>query len=155
MVLSRSGRHSTYMRSNTEEERGRKFSSKMPRTMSNLPDFLRCPFLYVHLCFYTKSGWRYWWRWCVRRPPKSRAVFIGGRISAVQYSWRGLYRSIIIDSLQLSCTYSAGGASPRATRRLTGPSNSGPWPRTTSAALSSTFTPTWPAIIRQEKCVDQ
>jgi len=34
---------------------GRDFSSKMPRTMSNLPDFPRRPFLYAHLCFYTKS----------------------------------------------------------------------------------------------------
>ena len=28
---------------------GCKFSSKMPRTVSNLPDFPRCPFLYAHL----------------------------------------------------------------------------------------------------------
>ena len=33
---------------------GRDFSSKMPHTMSNLPDFPR-RFLYAHLCFYTKS----------------------------------------------------------------------------------------------------
>ena len=31
------------------------FCSKMPRTVSNLPHFLRCPFQYVHLCFYTSS----------------------------------------------------------------------------------------------------
>jgi len=36
---------------------GHEFSSKMPRTMSNLPDFPRRPFLYVHL-LYTKS--MYW-----------------------------------------------------------------------------------------------
>ena len=34
---------------------GRDFSFKMPRTMSNFPDFPRRPFLYAHLCFYTKS----------------------------------------------------------------------------------------------------
>ena len=33
---------------------GREFSSKMPRTTSNLPDFPRRPFLYVHL-LYSKS----------------------------------------------------------------------------------------------------
>jgi len=43
------------MRRDAGEEGGRKFSSKMSRTMSNLPDFPRRPFLYVHLCFYTKS----------------------------------------------------------------------------------------------------
>ena len=43
------------MRRDAREEEGREFSSKMPRTMSNLPDFPRRPFLYAHLCFYTKS----------------------------------------------------------------------------------------------------
>ena len=55
MVLSRWGRRSTYMRRDAREEGGREFSSKMPRTISNLPDFPRRPFLYVHLCVYTKS----------------------------------------------------------------------------------------------------
>jgi len=55
MVLSGWGRHSTYMRRDAGEEGGREFSSKMPRTMSNLPDFPCRPFLYAHLCFYTKS----------------------------------------------------------------------------------------------------
>ena len=55
MVLSRWGRHSTYMHRDAGEEGGREFSSKMPCTMSNLPDFPRRPFLYAHLCFYTKS----------------------------------------------------------------------------------------------------
>ena len=54
MVLSRSGRRSTYMRRDAGEEGGREFSSKMPRTISNLPDFPRRPFLYVHL-LYSKS----------------------------------------------------------------------------------------------------
>ena len=45
--FSRWVRHSTYMRRDAGEEGGREFSSKMPRTMSNLPDFPRCPFLYV------------------------------------------------------------------------------------------------------------
>ena len=54
MVLSRWGRHSTYMRRDAGEEGGREFSSKMPRTMFNLPDFPRRPFLYVHL-LYSKS----------------------------------------------------------------------------------------------------
>ena len=44
----------TYMRRDAGEEGGREFSSKMPRTMSNLPDFPRRPFLYAHL-LYTKS----------------------------------------------------------------------------------------------------
>jgi len=40
----------------SEEEGGRKFSSKLPRTgMSNLPDFPHRPFLYAQICFYTKS----------------------------------------------------------------------------------------------------
>ena len=43
------------MRRDAGEEGGREFSSKMPRNMSNLPDFPRRPFLYVHLCVYTKS----------------------------------------------------------------------------------------------------
>ena len=43
------------MHTDAGEEGGREFSSKMPRTMSNLPDFPRCPFLHAHLCFYTKS----------------------------------------------------------------------------------------------------
>ena len=43
------------MRRDAGEEGGREFSSKMPRTVSNLPDFPRRPFLYVHLCVYTKS----------------------------------------------------------------------------------------------------
>ena len=43
------------MRRDAGEEGGREFSSKMPRTMSNLPDFPRRPFLYAHLCVYTKS----------------------------------------------------------------------------------------------------
>jgi len=34
---------------------GRDFSSKMPSTMSNLPNFHRRLFFYAHLCFYTKS----------------------------------------------------------------------------------------------------
>ena len=34
---------------------GRTFSSKLPRTMSNSPDFPRRPFLYAHLCVYNKS----------------------------------------------------------------------------------------------------
>ena len=55
MVLPRWGRRSTYMRRDAGEEGGREFSSKMPRTMSNLPDFPRRPFLYAHLCLYTKS----------------------------------------------------------------------------------------------------
>ena len=55
MVLSRWGRRCTYMRRDDEEEGGPEFSSKRPRTMSNLPDFPRRPFLYAHLCFYTKS----------------------------------------------------------------------------------------------------
>ena len=55
MVLSRWGRRSTYVRRDAGEEGGREFSSKMPRTMSNLPDFPCRPFLYAHLCFYTKS----------------------------------------------------------------------------------------------------
>ena len=42
------------MRRDAGEEGGREFSSKMPRTMSNLPDFRRL-FLYAYLCFYTKS----------------------------------------------------------------------------------------------------
>ena len=42
------------MRRDAGEEGGREFSSKMPRTMSNLPDFPRRPFLYVHL-LYSKS----------------------------------------------------------------------------------------------------
>ena len=54
MVLSRWGRHSTYMRRDAGEEGGRKLSSKMPRTISNLPDFPRRPLLYAHL-LYTKS----------------------------------------------------------------------------------------------------
>ena len=54
MVLSRWGRRSTYMRRDAGEEGGREFSSKMPRTISNLPDFPRRPFLYAHL-LYTKS----------------------------------------------------------------------------------------------------
>jgi len=41
------------MRRDTGEEGGREFSSKMPRIMSNLPDFPRRPFLYVHLCVNT------------------------------------------------------------------------------------------------------
>ena len=32
---------------------GRNFNSKIPRTVSNLPDFPRRPFLCAHLCFYT------------------------------------------------------------------------------------------------------
>ena len=52
MALSRWGRRSTYMRRDAGEEGGHEFSSKMPRTMSNFPDFA---FLYAHLCFYTKS----------------------------------------------------------------------------------------------------
>ena len=55
MVLSRWVRRSTYMRKDAGEEGGRKFSSKMPRTMSNLSDFPRRQFLYAHLCVYTKS----------------------------------------------------------------------------------------------------
>ena len=55
MVLSRWGRRSTYMRRDAREEGGCDFSSKMPRIMSNLPDFPRRPFLYAHLCVYTKS----------------------------------------------------------------------------------------------------
>ena len=57
MVLSRLGRGITYMRRDAGEEGGRGcyFSSKMPRIMSNLPDFPRRPFLYAHLCVYTKS----------------------------------------------------------------------------------------------------
>ena len=43
------------MRRDAGEEGGREFSSKMPRTMSNLPDFPRRPFLYAHLCVYSKS----------------------------------------------------------------------------------------------------
>ena len=43
------------MGSDAGEEGGHEFSSKMPRTMSNLPDFPRRPFLYAHLCFNTKS----------------------------------------------------------------------------------------------------
>ena len=54
MVLSRWGRRSTYTHRNAGEEGGREFSSKMPRTISNLPDFPRRPFLYAHL-LYTKS----------------------------------------------------------------------------------------------------
>ena len=54
MVLSRWRRHSTYMRKDAGEVGGREFSSKMPRTISNLPDFPRRPFLYAHL-LYTKS----------------------------------------------------------------------------------------------------
>ena len=54
MVLSRWGRRSTYMRRDTGEEGRREFSSKMPRIMSNLPDFPRRPFLYAHLCVYTQ-----------------------------------------------------------------------------------------------------
>ena len=54
MVFSRWGRHSTYMRRDAGEEGGREFSSKKPRTISNLPDFPRRPFLYVHL-LYSKS----------------------------------------------------------------------------------------------------
>jgi hypothetical protein len=55
MILSRCGRRSTYMRRDAREEGGCDFSSKMPRIMSNLPDFPRRPFLYAHLCVYTKS----------------------------------------------------------------------------------------------------
>jgi len=57
MVLSRWGRRSTYMLRDAGEEGGHEFSSEMPRTMSNLPDFPRRPFLYVrvHLCVNTKS----------------------------------------------------------------------------------------------------
>ena len=55
MVLSRWGRRSTYMRRDAVEEGGCKFSSKMSRIMSNMPDFPRRPFLYAHLCVYTKS----------------------------------------------------------------------------------------------------
>ena len=54
MVYPLWGRRSTYMRRDAGEEGGREFSSKMPRTMSNLPDFPRRPFLYVHL-LYSKS----------------------------------------------------------------------------------------------------
>ena len=54
MDLSRWGRRRTYMRRDAGEEGGREFSSKMPRTISNLPDFPRRPFLYAHL-LYTKS----------------------------------------------------------------------------------------------------
>ena len=43
------------MRRDAGEEGRHEFSSKMPRTMSNLPDFPRRPFLYVHLCVNTKS----------------------------------------------------------------------------------------------------
>ena len=43
------------MRRDAGEKGGCDFSSKMPRIMSNLPDFPRRPFLYVHLCVYTKS----------------------------------------------------------------------------------------------------
>ena len=43
------------MRRDAGEEGGREFSSKMPRIMSNLPDFPRRPFLYVHLCVNNKS----------------------------------------------------------------------------------------------------
>ena len=43
------------MRRDAGEEGGREFCSKMPRTMSNLPDFPRRPFLYAHLFVYTKS----------------------------------------------------------------------------------------------------
>ena len=43
------------MRRDAGEEGEREFSSKMPRTMPNLPDFPRRPFLYVHLCVNTKS----------------------------------------------------------------------------------------------------
>ena len=43
------------MRRDAGEEGGCDFSSKMPRIMSNLPDFPRRPFLYAHLCVYTKS----------------------------------------------------------------------------------------------------
>jgi hypothetical protein len=52
MVLSRLGRRSTYMRRDARGEAGCDFSSKMPRIMSNLPDFPRRPFLYAHLCIY-------------------------------------------------------------------------------------------------------
>ena len=45
------------MRRDAGEEGGREFSSKMPHTMSNLPDIPRCPFLYAHLCFFTKPYW--------------------------------------------------------------------------------------------------
>ena len=55
MVLSQWVRRSTYMRRDAGEEGGREFSSKMPRTMSNLPDFPRRSFLYAYLCVYTKS----------------------------------------------------------------------------------------------------
>ena len=54
IVLSQR-RRSTYMRRDAGEEGGREFSSKMPRTMSNLPDFPCHPFQYVHLYVYTKS----------------------------------------------------------------------------------------------------
>jgi len=43
------------MRRDAREEGGCDFSSKMPRITSNLPDFPRRPFLYAHLCVYTKS----------------------------------------------------------------------------------------------------
>jgi hypothetical protein len=43
------------MRRDAGEEEGCEFSSKIPRIMSNLPDFPRRPFLYAHLCVYTKS----------------------------------------------------------------------------------------------------
>ena len=45
----------TYMRRDAGEEGGCEFFSKMPRIRSNLPDFPRRPFLYAHLCVYTKS----------------------------------------------------------------------------------------------------
>ena len=43
------------MSRDAREEGGCDFSSEMPRIMSNLPDFPRRPFLYAHLCVYTKS----------------------------------------------------------------------------------------------------
>ena len=43
------------MRRDAGEEGGGEFSSKIPRTMANLPDFPRRPFLYAHPCVYSKS----------------------------------------------------------------------------------------------------
>ena len=86
MVLSRWGRRSTFMRRDAREER-RDFSSKMPRIMSNLPDFPRRPFLYAHLCVYTKSMagligrlvWPTpcWIQWIVKvpKPPEHAQIF--------------------------------------------------------------------------------
>jgi len=73
MFFSRWKRSNTYMRRDAGEEGGREFSYKMPRTMSNLPDFPRHPFLYVHR-LYTKSMGRIWkWRkWGAKMKKKKK-----------------------------------------------------------------------------------